>query len=104
MVMTGISYSSGMELRDSLVMTYRIYCLKNPENNIVFYVGKTTKELKERLSGHLGSVNSSGGTQAKNDYIKALLAVNQRPIIEEIEAIYGTCYIHKAEASAREFY
>lgn len=102
--MGGIAYNSGMQLVDSMVMTHRIYCLKHPISKEVFYVGKTTKELKERLSGHIGSVNSNGSNKEKNDYIKAILDLNERPIIEELEVIYGTCYIHKAEASAREFY
>lgn len=102
--MNRIAYSSGIELRDSLVITYRIYCLKNPSNNEIFYVGKTTKKLKERLTGHIGSINSNGSNQIKNDYIKSILETGARPVIEEIEAIFGTCFIHKAEASAREYY
>jgi hypothetical protein len=103
--MSGIAYSSGMKLIDSMVITYRIYCLKHPDTNEVFYIGKTTKELRERLTGHIGSISSgSNNNQAKNDAIKEILATGTKPIIEEVEVIYGTCYIHSVEAGAREYY
>jgi GIY-YIG catalytic domain len=102
--MSYIAYKAGIELRDSRVTTYRIYHLRNPINNEIFYVGKTAAELKHRLTGHLGSINIGGANQGKNDIIKSILAENQTPLIEEIYVIYGTCHIHQVEASEKEYF
>ena len=99
-----LKYYSGIKLANSYVMTYRIYVLKHPVTQEVFYVGRTQKELKERLTGHLSSLNSNGSNQTKNDYIKGLLAFGNPPIIEEIEIIYGTCRLHDLFTSFREFH
>ncbi len=64
-----LSYREGMELVESYVKQYSIYVLKNPENGEVFYVGKTSKELKVRLSGHMGDL---GSPSAKGKYLKEL--------------------------------
>lgn len=45
----------------------KIYILIDPENSYPFYVGATTVDLKERLSGHLTSYNYIG---VKNSYVK----------------------------------
>lgn len=62
--------------------TYKIYCLKNPENNEIRYIGVTTlKYLSSRLSQHWYN--------AKNNYqthvAKWIRKINQKPIIELIE-------------------
>lgn len=101
--MSRIVYNSGIELVESYIITYRIYVLKNPKNGEIFYVGKTTKELKERLSGHISSINS-GNNIAKCEAIKNIIKDGDKPIIEEIEIINGTCYIDGAYASYRENY
>src|SRR3954467_3705500 len=98
-----LAYNSNMPLAESLIITYRIYVLKNPFTQDIFYVGMTKKELKERLTGHLSSLSSSTNPE-KNQYILDLLAQGKDPIIEEIEIIYGTCQIHKSFTFHRELY
>ncbi len=44
--MSRVTYHSAIELVESYKITYRIYVLKNPNTNTVFYVGKTMKEQK----------------------------------------------------------
>jgi len=99
--MSVLAYREGMELAESYVCTYHIYVLKNPENNEVFYVGKTVKDLKIRLSGHMGDL---GSESAKGQYLKKLFEKGAKPIIEDVETIYGTCYIDKAKALEREIF
>jgi len=102
--MSRVTYHSAIELVESYKITYRIYVLKNPNTNTVFYVGKTMKDLKERLTGHIGSIKTYGANKEKSDIIQSILAEGKKPIIEEIEVISGTCYIDGVYASYREFY
>ncbi len=96
-----LSYTPGLQLIESYAATYYIYVLKNPVNNEIFYVGKTTKELKMRLSGHL---SDSGGETEKGKYILSILESGGKPIIESVEVIYGICYLDKIKANQREYY
>jgi GIY-YIG catalytic domain len=99
--MSILAYSPKLELAESFAATYSIYILKNPLNNEVFYVGKTTKELKVRLSGHL---SDSGTDGLKGQYLKTIIDNKEKPIIEAVETIYGICYVDKLKASEREYY
>lgn len=38
--------------QNKLVELGFIYCLKNPKNNEIFYIGATESSPKDRLSGH----------------------------------------------------
>lgn len=58
---------------------YTVYKLINPVTNDVFYVGKTSMELNQRLKIHIS--NSRFGTNPINIYIKEL-KIN--PVIIEI--------------------
>lgn len=99
--MSILAYNPNLELVESYAATYSIYILKNPLNNEVFYVGKTTKELKMRLSGHL---SDSGTDGLKGQYLKGIIDNKEKPIIEAVEVIYGICYVDKLKASEREYY
>jgi hypothetical protein len=90
-----------MELAESYIATYHIYVLKNPANNEIFYVGKTQKDLKVRLSGH---ISDTGSSTAKGKYLKAIYDNGGKPIIEAVETIYGTCYIDRVKSLHREIY
>ncbi len=96
-----LSYREGLELVESYVKTYSIYVLRNPINNEVFYVGKTSKELKVRLSGHMSDL---GSESAKGQYLKQLFDKGHKPSIEAVEVLYGTCYIDSIKALDREIY
>lgn len=97
-----LTYHPGISMTKSLVTTYFIYILKCPNRDEVFYVGITSIGLKERLWGHLSSLNSK--FTPKNNYIKTILSSGKKPIIEEIEKIEGTCIADKVYAEERELY
>lgn len=97
-----LMYHPLMYLEDSQVAQYKIYVLKHPETNEVFYVGQTQVDLQVRLSGHLGAAESN---KIKYDYIQNILTTTgNKPIIEEVETIHGTCYIDKLAINEREIY
>lgn len=64
-------------------LTIRIYILIDPRDMAVRYVGKTSGTLYNRLRQHINN--------PKNDYvatwIRSLIALGVKPIIEEIECI-----------------
>lgn len=100
--MAFLAYSPNINIAvESYVATYHIYILKHPETGEVFYVGKTTKDLKTRLSGHL---SDTGLSTAKGQYLQKLFDAGLRPEIEAIETIHGTCYIDKVKLSERELF
>jgi GIY-YIG catalytic domain len=100
--MSILSYTPDIQLAESLIATYFVYVLKDPtDNNEVFYVGKTVKDLKTRLSGHL---SDSGDGSEKGSRIQEIINKGDKPIIEAIETIYGTCYIDKIKNLSREYY
>lgn len=97
-----IKYTPDLQLYESHIGTYHVYVLKDPtQNNEIFYVGKTIKELKMRLSGHL---SDSGGDTEKGKRIQRILELGSKPEIEAIETIYGTCYIDKIKNLEREHF
>lgn len=61
-------------------MVYRIYCLKHPLTNSVFYIGCTTAKLIARLSQHLYDCKIKNNL--KTNYIQLLLNDNLIPNIE----------------------
>lgn len=67
----------------------QIYCLKNPITNEIFYIGATTKSLKERLNKHYWDINALEKGQRENnkrfEYLKNLLPV--KAVIELIEKV-----------------
>ena len=61
---------------------YKIYCLKNPNNLKIRYIGVTTsKYLSTRLSQHYYSANHNHQTHVA----KWIRSINTKPIIELIE-------------------
>lgn len=77
--------------------TVRIYGLLDPRNNQVFYVGRTSKTLGDRLCGHIR--DSQRRKSAKAQYITEILAVGLKPSIFEIALLPDAT---KEEASAAE--
>lgn len=76
-----------------MASTVTIYTLTNPANNRVFYVGKTSMSLGERLSCHVTCKNTSFHL---SHFIKGILKqTGRRPIIDEldrVEASHGKKY------------
>lgn len=64
-------------------MKYKIYCLKNPINNNIRYVGITTKTLSNRLTNHIYDAKKKDRHVC--NWINSLLLINTKPIIEQIE-------------------
>lgn len=100
--MSILPYTPDLQLVESMIATNYVYVLKDPtENNEVFYVGKTIKDLKVRLSGHL---SDSGGDSEKGKRIQLILDRGEKPVIEAIETIYCSCYIDKIKILEREHF
>lgn len=96
-----VPYSPLLSLEESHVASYKIYVLKHPETKEVFYVGQTVQDLDTRLTGHLGSSESN---KQKVEFLKGLVALGLKPVIQEIETIHATCYIDKYLVNERELY
>lgn len=62
-----------------------IYCLVNPIDESIFYVGRTSGELKNRLRMHMA--NSKNGNKRKAAVILELRALGKKAIIQELEVI-----------------
>jgi len=97
-----LAYSPKLYLIESHVACYKIYILKNPLDNQIFYVGQTINDLSERLYGHINQTGASN--RDKINYIKSIIEKGEKPIIEQVETIHTTCYIDKASVNERENY
>lgn len=95
------AYNPRISLMESYAATYKIYVLKNPFTNEVFYVGQTMSDLEIRLAGHLSQSESN---KPKNDYINQILENGGRPIIEPVETINAICYLDKLLVNEREIF
>lgn len=82
----------------SLIAGYFVYGIKDPRNDELRYVGKTVNNIEVRLHQHLSS-NQLKKDCAKNNWLKEILAANQRPIIYVIEECQN-----EAELSCKEQY
>lgn len=58
----------------------------NPRNNEIRYIGKTSSDLKKRLNGHLSKKELRDNTH-KNNWIKVLISLELRLIIESIDSV-----------------
>ena len=96
-----LPYSPTLALVDSHVGISKIYVLKNPFTEDVFYVGQTMQELNLRLAGHIAE---TGANRDKIHYIKNIIANGEKPIIQAIEVIPTKCYIDKMLVNEREYY
>ena len=96
-----LAYSPTIGLVESHVGIYKIYVLRNPITEEIFYVGQTMQPLETRLSGH---ISETGANRDKINYIKSILETGQKPIIEVIETISTKCYIDTMAVNEREIY
>lgn len=64
--------------------TVSIYCLKDPDSGMVYYVGQTIRTLSIRLSQHI-SVASKGENTSKSIWIRDAIQAGKTPVIELIE-------------------
>ncbi len=71
-------------------MKVKIYCLKDPRDGAIRYVGKTVQKLRCRLASHFcRDRNEKNYTEA---WIKALKNEGIKPIIELIEEVAETVW------------
>lgn len=96
-----IAYDPIVPIIDSYVAIYKIYVLKDPFSDEVFYVGQTQKSLDERLSQHISCTEYN---KEKCEYIQGIISRGGKPIIESIEVISGLCYVDKLSVNEREIY
>lgn len=97
-----IPYNPVLPLQGSYVAIYKIYVLKDPLTQDIFYVGQTEQELQIRLSGHLNE--SRGVNPRKREKIDSIVGRGEKPLIESVEVIRGTCYIDKMMVNEREIH
>lgn len=96
-----LAYNPLIHLVNSHVAIYKIYVLKNPFTEDIFYVGQTLQELETRLSGHY---NDKESNKKKAEYIQGIISQGGNVIIEAVETIKGTCYVDKMALNERERY
>jgi Uri superfamily endonuclease len=78
--------------------TIKIYGLKNPLTDKVFYIGKTVKSLEQRLSAHL----KDDGNEQKRKIIDEMLSQGIKPEIVQIETLNYTTIEEEIAALLRE--
>jgi len=76
-------------------ISIKIYALKNPITDAVFYIGKTVGSLQTRLNSH---IKDKEGSKEKIKIIKSILDKNEIPKIELIEEY--TCENENEEINA----
>lgn len=69
--------------RDYNMIKVKIYVLKDPRNDKIRYVGKTIRKLDDRLYYHI----CQQGKSHKHNWIKQLLDLKLRPIIELLDEV-----------------
>jgi len=67
-----------------IMKKYKIYCLKNPINNDIRYIGQTSLSLNRRLYLHLYHIDYKS---YKNSWLKNLIKNGINPVIELIETL-----------------
>ena len=64
-----------------------IYTLEDPITKEVRYIGKTKKELVERMYSHISNYRLKKEKSHKNSWIKSLKQKNLKPIIKELDLV-----------------
>lgn len=84
-------------------MEVKIYCLYNPQNLKIRYIGRTKSPLKKRLSQHLTKVKyfkkyttNNNGSHLIN-WINSLLKDGIKPKIKLLTVVEGWKFSHKVE-------
>lgn len=78
-------------LQKRLIKDIHIYVLKEPESNIVRYVGKTRRTLKYRLQRHLTDTDKNH----KTHWIQSLKSKNLTPTIESVEMVNDSTWAER---------
>lgn len=73
----------------------QIYVLKDPRTLEIRYVGATSQQLKRRLTGHIGDTKLKNSNSYKINWIKQLLLLGLRPIIESVEIVRESNWIER---------
>jgi hypothetical protein len=81
-----------------------IYCLKDPRNNEIRYIGRTRKTLKERLQGHVHGCGDRKSNAPRTQWLKELKYLNLKPIIKKLKVIEGWKESHYEERKTIETY
>lgn len=63
-----------------------VYLLRDPRDNAIRYVGKTTRPLEKRLSAHICRTNLTPKRHSSR-WISGLVSIGLKPIIEAIETL-----------------
>jgi hypothetical protein len=76
---------------------YKIYCLSDPRNNEIKYIGKTSSSLNDRRCSHLWESINSGRNNKKIAWLKSILKLGQKPVISLIEEFDSEIDCNEAE-------
>jgi hypothetical protein len=66
---------------------YKIYCLKDPEDMSIRYIGKTQTSFSSRMKIHIHQSKINNKPTHKEYWIRNLINKNKKPIIEIIEVV-----------------
>lgn len=74
-----------------------MYTLSDPTTGLIRYVGKTERGLERRLREHLYEYNLRGDSP-KNVWIRPLVKLNLKPLIEALEEFTSAAEMDEGEA------
>lgn len=64
----------------------KIYIIKDPEDDYVFYVGQTTKTILGRFDDHMSKMNSNcRHKKPMLNYIKWMMNKGRKPLVEMVD-------------------
>jgi len=101
------AYSKEEYFEGGYQITERIYILKDPRTESVFYIGKTKKPPCDRLHGHIAAAKNKNGkfrNNIKDALIREIIASGSKPTITMIESLTPISYIEYLEIPEREIY
>ena len=76
---------------------YFVYCLIDPRSEEIRYIGKTVATLPTRLSQHIYAARNNKWRSHVNSWIKSLLKIGERPMIEALTAVSDKLILGKEE-------
>ena len=73
----------------------KIYCLKDPRDLSIRYIGKTVTPLYDRLKVHIHQSKITSKHTHKEAWIKQLILINLKPVIELIEEVDESHWVER---------
>lgn len=83
---------------------YFVYSLSDPRTLEIRYIGKTVASLSTRLSQHIYAAMHNKWASHVNNWVKSLVNVGHRPIINAISVVSDKHLLEKEEIRLIEYY